>query len=190
MPHGSVRAFLALSVAGSAYWLLAHPTSLESRALPTHLGAALPIALGYYFAHRSQAAGAALAKRAGPAPLWLPAGSIRVLLVLGFIVAAGFHVAGVIGAHQGFGGLAPILGEVGLFFVGQLWKAVSSRMKQSQTRAGIARRLADVTALLGILSGVGLVLVHCVPTLPVPDGVRAAFARAFPLVIAFYFGAR
>lgn len=189
MPHGSVRAFLALSVAGSAYWLLAHPTSLESRALPTHLGAALPIALGYYFAHRS-AVSSPLATRSGPSPLWLPAGSIRVLLVLGFVVAAGFHVAGVFGAHQGFAGLAPILGELGLFFVGQLWKALSSRLKQNEARVGVVRRLGDVSALIGVLSGVGLVLVHCVPSLPVPENVRAVFARAFPLVIAFYFGAR
>src|SRR5262245_2735760 len=91
LPRGSIRGFLALCVAGTAYWLIAHPARLADGALPAYLGATLPLALAYYFAHRSSGYGdgpGGLARRSAP-PLWLPQGTVRTLLVLGFVAAVG-----------------------------------------------------------------------------------------------------
>lgn len=79
LPGGSVRALLALCVAGTiAAALLLCP----ERQVPYYSQNVLFIILGHYFAARKQTSPAA---DAGPPPLYLPRGSIRLLLTAGFV---------------------------------------------------------------------------------------------------------
>jgi hypothetical protein len=82
LPAGSVRALLALMIFGAIWaWLLLR-ADFE---VPQYLQNLLFIIMGHYFAAR-QTAGPQ--REPGPPPLFLPRGSIRLLLVGGFIVVA------------------------------------------------------------------------------------------------------
>lgn len=192
LPRGSVRAVLALAVAGTTYWLLAHPSLLSNDALPPYLAGALPLVLAYYFAARSNAApdGAPKEKGLRGRPLWLPGGTIRALLALGFFVAAGFYAFGV-GAQNLLGSkVGPFLLEVAVFLAGQLSRAVLDRVTKDKPAPAWRVLFGDVKAIVAILSAAGLVLVHTLPDGTLPAALQDAFAKAFPLVISFYFGAR
>ncbi|MFO0619245.1 MAG: hypothetical protein U0414_42045 [Polyangiaceae bacterium] len=190
LPRGSVRALLALCVAGTTYWLVAHPSLLVGDALPPYLVGALPIVLAYYFAQRASGADPASPARAGSRPLWLPGGTVRVLLAVGFFVAAGFYLFGVGVSNVTQSKLAPFLFEVGIFLAGQLSRAVLERLTKGKPPAPWRVLFDDVKALVALLAAAGLVLVHTLPETALPESVRGVFAKVFPLVISFYFGAR
>jgi hypothetical protein len=81
-PAGSVRAFMALLVFGTLWGMLLVRPGME---LPDYLRDVLFIILGHYFAVRGRA-GAGEAP--GPPPLYLPRGSIRLVLIAGFVATA------------------------------------------------------------------------------------------------------
>lgn len=83
LPSGSIRALLALLIFGTAWSLLIFQPDVE---LPDYLRDLLFIIMGHYFATRKRA-GADV--EAGPPPLYLPKGSVRILLILGSIATAG-----------------------------------------------------------------------------------------------------
>jgi hypothetical protein len=82
LPAGSVRALLALIVFGTIWaWLLLN----EDYEVPQYLQNLLFIIMGHYFAARHET------KRdeaGGPPPLFLPVGSVRLILLGGFVAVA------------------------------------------------------------------------------------------------------
>ena len=82
-PAGSVRALMALLVFGTIWALLVLRPDHE---IPEYLRDLLFIILGHYFAVRSRPA--ATDEEPGPPPLFLPRGSVRLLLIAGFVGAA------------------------------------------------------------------------------------------------------
>lgn len=91
LPKGSVRALVTLTTAGIC-WLLI----LREKPVPDHLLGLLLAVIGYYFGFRRSGAtvpatatlGEDGGTRAVVQPLFLPGGSIRFLLIAGFLVAA------------------------------------------------------------------------------------------------------
>lgn len=84
LPHGSVRALLALLItAGIWAWLYKRP-DME---VPSYLRDLMFIIMGHYFASRHAPSSNEVG---GPPPLWLPAGSVRTILVGGFLFIGAF----------------------------------------------------------------------------------------------------
>src|SRR5437868_26735 len=82
LPSGSIRALLAVLVFATVWCsLLVRPT----QEIPDYLGDLLFIIMGHYFAARRRAAED---PEPGPPPLFLPRGSIRLLLIAGSVVVA------------------------------------------------------------------------------------------------------
>ncbi len=87
LPQGSIRA-LSTFIVSAAAWLL----MLSGRAVPVYVFSLLLTVISYYFGFRKKAGAAAsriydVAARAN-APLFLPAGVIRFVLIAGFAVCA------------------------------------------------------------------------------------------------------
>jgi amino acid transporter len=79
-PQGSIRAVLALMVAGLVCALMLIPAGDKPTPIPAYLLYLLFLVLGHYFAARGSARGQPDAW--GRQPLWLPRGSIRLILLL------------------------------------------------------------------------------------------------------------
>ncbi|HEY8503365.1 MAG TPA: hypothetical protein VIL46_02205 [Gemmataceae bacterium] len=79
LPRGSVRAILALQIVG-LFWLLLLLPPEHRIPIPLNLYFLLSLVLIFFVSHGRTIAGA---NSDGPSPLFLPAGSIRVLIVLG-----------------------------------------------------------------------------------------------------------
>src|SRR5271154_2166192 len=82
LPSGSVRALLAILIFAATWGLLVVRPSQE---VPDYLRDLLFIIMGHSFAVRRRAG---QAEKIGPPPLYLPRGSVRLLLVLGSLAAA------------------------------------------------------------------------------------------------------
>src|SRR4051812_1041118 len=119
LPAGSIRALLAILVFGTIWGLLA---LRPAREVPDFLRDLLFIILGHYFASRRRVD---RGDEPGPSPLFLPKGSIRLLLVGGCVgVAALLYSRGQLttpGRHQG----VVTLWLVGGFLLGVALHAVS-----------------------------------------------------------------
>lgn len=181
LPGGSVRALLALGVVGTVCGLLLRD---PSRALPEHLESLLFVVLGHYFAARGSAP---VDATAGPPPLWLPRGSVRLLLVAALVTV------GVMLGRQG--GVESMRGVITLvlvfaFLLGMLITRVARWVRR---RVGGGRVLQDMSAIVG-LAAVGLLAAQAfVGVLPGLDAL--AFGRIGPEqalagLVGFYFGAR
>src|SRR5205814_4470984 len=84
---GSVRAMLALIIFGGIWaWLALRPMS----EVPPYLQNLMFIIMGHYFAARSRSG-----SDGSPPPLYLPRGTVRTMLVIGF-----FAVTGLLFYHQ------------------------------------------------------------------------------------------
>src|SRR4051812_273389 len=79
LPSGSVRALLAVAIFATTWGLLLFRPAQE---VPDYLGDLLFIIMGHYFAARNRPA---RDREPGPAPLYLPRGSVRLILVLGCV---------------------------------------------------------------------------------------------------------
>src|ERR1700712_3201186 len=82
MPAGSVRAVLAVMIFATVWGLLAFDPSRE---VPDYLRDLLFVIMGHYFATRKKSAHDADdgKSEAGPPPLFLPNGTVRLVLVAG-----------------------------------------------------------------------------------------------------------
>jgi len=86
LPRGSIRAGVAVAMAFSSWFLI-----VLDKPVPAYLFSLLLAIIGYYFAFRAKIKAAqsrifdAAAER--EEPLFLPAGVIRALLILGFVVS-------------------------------------------------------------------------------------------------------
>jgi hypothetical protein len=188
LPAGSVRALLAVLVFATVWGMLLMKPSQE---VPDYLSDLMFVIMGHYFATRKRtAAVAALGEEPGPPPLFLPRGSIRLILAAGSAAVAAVLYQRV-----------TTLLLVGGFLIGVILNALigwwQARVKRTY------RSIEDAQAISAI--GAGVVLVALVwnrmfPIVPT-DQVDAVFnvwghlGRLGPehllaAVIGFYFGSR
>lgn len=182
MPAGSVRALVALSVFGTSMTQL-----VLGRVVDPTLWLVTIVVLLYYFAARQGAASepsvasSGAGARRGPPPLWLPRGSVRALLFLGFAGTAGY-----LGWQWYESGTHPIdeaaffpLLALCSFFLGVLFRGAF----------GVARfpLLDDGKALLALAAAAAVVVVY---------GLQVDFEgiehvqRATLSFVIFYFSSR
>ncbi len=182
LPSGSVRALLALAVVGTVCGLLLRA---PERPLPEHLENLLFVVLGHYFAARAKAAED---PAGGPGPLYLPRGSVRVLLVLALLgVGAAVVQQGGLQAHRGLFTLLLVFG----FLLGLLMTRVADWFQRR--RPGHSRWFDDLRALIG-LAAVGALALHAfVGVLPGPEVVSfgsLGVEQGLAGLVGFYFGSR
>jgi hypothetical protein len=79
LPEGSVRAVLAVAIFATIWVLLVRKPEQE---VPDYLRDLLFIIMGHYFASRRRSS---TAPSSGPGPLFLPKGTIRLILFSGFV---------------------------------------------------------------------------------------------------------
>lgn len=195
LPEGSVRALLAVAIFATIWVLLVQHPREE---VPDYLRDLLFIVMGHYFASRRRG----LAEpEPGPAPLYLPRGSIRFVLFAGFAAVAVLlyrsghlldpaHNAGVVTLLLVAGFLLGVL----LARVGDWWKDRGHE---------IPRWIEDVKAIVAIVAALALIALVwnrfdpiLIPRRPaVFDGVPLRFGRYGPehllgAVVGFYFGSR
>jgi hypothetical protein len=195
LPSGSVRAVLALMVFGAIWGLLLARPDQE---IPDYLRDLLFIILGHYFAVRGRADGA---PEPGPPPLFLPVGTVRLVLIAGFAaVAVVLHRRGQVlplGSHPG----AVTLILVGGFLLGVVMRKVASWWQGRGRR--LPRFVEDLRAAVALVAAAVLVLLvwnRFAPFLPRPrpgvfDNLRLEFGTYGPehiaaAVVGFYFGSR
>ena len=197
LPNGSVRALLALLVCGAIWGLL---WLRPDKAVPDYLQNLMFIILGHYFASRGHSE--ADAADAGPPPLYLPRGTVRWALVLGFVAVAGLLLHHQRMAVRDATGVRPTHAAVTLILVtGFLLGVVVARLRARLARRGRRppRILEDVRASVALIAGALLVLI-LFGVLSLPDtGTPAEVHRwmvkyrvedVLAAVVGFYFGSR
>jgi hypothetical protein len=194
LPAGSVRALLAIMVIGTiGALLLLHEENPQP--IPLYLYYLLFLILGSYFAARSHRHVAPGAHEKHP--LHLPRGTLRFLMIVGFIGVIGW---GIYSDPKFLDRLSPPVADqpwlpviiVGAFFAGILIARVADRVFGGP--AGIPPWFQDLLAWVALLAMLGLVsevIIRLVinPTLSQPlnlppwEGILGA-------LVAFYFGLR
>lgn len=182
LPAGSVRALIALGVVGTVCGLLARDPDRE---LPEHLETLLFVVLGHYFAARGQAPDD---PAGGPGPLWLPRGSVRLLLVAA-LIGVGVLVSqqGGLQAHRGLFTLVLVFG----FLLGMLLTRVARWWRRRRARP--SRWFEDLRAVIGLVAVTALAVHAFVDVLPGPDVVsfgRLGAEQGLAGLVGFYFGSR
>lgn len=197
LPNGSVRAVLALLVCGSIWALL---WLRPDQAVPDSLQNLMFIILGHYFATRGQSEADGAVQ--GPPPLYLPRGTVRWALVLGFAAVAWLllreqriAVRDATGARPSHAAVTLIL--VGGFLLGVIVARIRARLARRGRRP--PRLLEDVRAAVALAAGVLMVLI-LFGLLSLPDtGTAASVQRwlvkyrvedVLAAVVGFYFGSR
>jgi hypothetical protein len=196
LPAGSVRALMAVGVFATVWGLLLVDPSRE---VPDYLRDLLFIIMGHYFASRRRADSSA--EEPGPPPLYLPRGSVRLLLVAGCAaVAVVLYRRGRLTALEGNPGAVTLL-LVGGFFLGVALSAAGHWWKgRGHTTP---RFVEDARALVSMAAAVALVVLvwnRLFPFFP-PEQVDASFSQWVRLgrygpehvlaaVVGFYFGSR
>ena len=187
IPPGSVRALLALCVVFVSCWLM-----VQGDEPPLAVSEALFTALGYYFATRARVGLSKdelrerqeeFGEEAELRPLFLPRGSIRVIILISFVAVAACVVS-----RWGCAKVATCttLLLVLAFFAGQALKylVLWLRPRRKQHRIGL---FEHVKAAIGILVAAAFVAMY------VSGYYRAASPRlhkVFLGFIIFYFGSR
>jgi hypothetical protein len=183
LPEGSVRAALAFGLFGTIWAMI---VSRPDQDVPDYLRDLLFIIMGHYFAARKRVA---IVSPAGPGALYLPRGTVRILLFAGFVVV------GVVLFQQGRF-VKPMANPavVTLMLVaGFLLGVLAARVGDMWTDRGhhVPRWVEDAKALLAIFAAVGLVLL----TWNHLDAAQLHVGSYGPehllgAVIGFYFGSR
>jgi hypothetical protein len=196
LPAGSVRALLTLMVLGTVWALLALPPEKELH-VPLYLHYLTFLVIGSYFGTRS------VNREAGESPpLYLPRGSVRLIIILGFVAVIAW------GAYQNPGFLnrmtpsleqlseQPLLPLVifGAFFVGVIISALAHMVLAGPL--GLPAWYQDLQAWVSLLAvlGLGAEVIYQLVILP---GLEPESAMKLPHwqgilsgIVAFYFGAR
>jgi hypothetical protein len=183
---------MALLIFG-ALWavLLLHP----DQEVPEYLNDLLFIILGHYFAVRGRQEPA---REVGPAPLFLPRGSVRIMLVVGFIATAVLlHRQGrllAIGQNPAVVTLFLVFGFLLGVLTHQLWLRLAGRDRP------LPRRLEDLRALLSLTAAVFLVLLVWDQFRPPTEqwglsqinvGLgKIGLSHLSTAIVGFYFGSR
>ena len=194
LPAGSIRAANILVVVGITCALILNPRDIEI-AIPAYLIYLLFLILGHFFASH----GTTIARRDSgqPSPLYLPGGSVRLLVVFALVATIGWKLSqNPDGLRKQFELSLEALQEqpylpvviLGAFLAGVVLRSIVGRNNPPQW-------LQDFEAWVSLIALVGLgiaAVIHLVvtasleiPWLPLPtwEGVLGA-------VIAFYFGER
>jgi len=177
LPAGSVRAAVALFLCAGVWTSI-----LRGIEVPEALRDILLAVLGYYFARRACATDAPAVVQPSPrrrfAPLYLPRGAIRFVVVLGFaaVIAAIFIRRISVPA-----GNVLLLALIGSFLAGELARRIFPRrgvlIEHLQNLKAVAVLIAATVLTVSLIAGVGGLL---------PDPVPWTCACA----IGFYFGTR
>ncbi len=190
LPGGSVRAALALAIVFSIIALIYLEPDLG---VPNYLQNLMFIIMGHYFAARHKYDPVS---GGGPPPLWLPKGSVRVLMMFGFV-----GVAVALG-HEGRASIAQPNQAVWtlLLVVGFFFGVVLSHALAWLSRRGMRppRLVEDVRSLLSLGAALLLVAYLFQPRI----GALASLAEyrdvvdrhrggeILSTVVGFYFGSR
>jgi hypothetical protein len=194
-PSGSVRAALAILIFATTWGLLVLRPALEA---PDYLRDLLFIIMGHYFATRRRVDSA---ESPGPPPLYLPRGSVRLVLLVGCAAVAGllFHRGELTRPEQNPGVLTLLL--IGGFLLGVVLSAITSWWRECGHTP--PRAIEDFKAIITIIAALvltGLIWNRLFPVYP-PAQIDATFARwlhlgrfrpenALAAVVGFYFGSR
>ena len=193
IPPGSVRALMALFVVFVTCWLM-----VRGEDVPPAVSEALFTVLAYYFATRAHVkvmeAAQALEAAAGddskpqpelaaPTPLYLPHGTIRVLIILAFVGVAAYLVR-----TEGKDGLlsATTLLLVFAFFAGQAVKWVMKWRRRGKPKQPVGA-FEHVKAGVGVAVGLAFVALYVTGYYKEAPPQTHKFFLAF---IIFYFGSR
>jgi hypothetical protein len=182
LPAGSVRALLALGVVGTVCGLIVRDSG---KPLPDHLESLLFVVIGHYFAARGQAA---VDPANGPPPLFLPRGSVRLLLVAALITVGVivFRQDGILALR----GLFTLI-LVFAFLLGLLLARITRWI--ARRRSTPSRWFSDLQALVGLLAVGALAVQLFVGVFPGPEALgvgRIGVEQGLAGLIGFYFGAR
>ena len=196
LPSGSVRALLAMLIFATAGYLLVLRPGQD---VPDYLRDLLFIIMGHYFAVRSRSAPE---REAGPGPLYLPNGSVRILLVLGVVATAAIlYRGGELTAPGRNPGVLTLLLIGGFLALGVALNAVFSWWKDRGHRP--SRVIEDLRAIVSMAAAVLLVALvanrvyHVVPQ-PRIDAMTAGWLHlgrfgpenVLAAVVGFYFGSK
>ena len=199
LPAGSIRALLAVLVFATVWAMLLVRPSQE---VPDYLSDLMFVIMGHYFATRKRSADTSVSgDEVGPPPLYLPRGSIRMILAAGSAaVAVVLYQRGVLTRVDRNPGVTTLLLIAG-FLIGVVLNTLVGWWRSRVNRGH--RAIEDMQALVAI--GAGLALVALVwnrlfPIVP-PGEVDAVFqgwghlGRLGPehllaAMIGFYYGSR
>lgn len=191
-PSGSVRALIALIVFATVWVLLVRTPDRE---VPEYLRDLVFIILGHYFAVRGRQEAVA---EPGPSPLYLPRGSVRLVLVAGFGASAVvLYRQGKLGAVDRSPAAVTLVLVAG-FLLGvllrQLWVWLRGEGRQ------LPRLAEDARAFVSLAAAVFLAVVvwdDCLPGFPrwglasIPIGLgKIGLPHVTAALVGFYFGSR
>jgi hypothetical protein len=186
---------MALLVFGSLWGILLLRPGVE---LPTYLNDLLFIILGHYFAVRGRAGAG---EEPGPPPLYLPRGSVRLVLIAGFVVTAVLlQRQGRIAAIDKDPGVVTLL-LVGGFLLGVVIQQIA--VWWSGKGHPTPRIFEDARAAVSLLAALALVLIVWDQAFPFLPRTRAGALHELKLglgrlgpadvtaaIVGFYFGSR
>jgi len=195
LPAGSIRAVLAILVFGTVWALLLVRPTAE---IPDHLRDLLFIIMGHYFATRHRAAED---PEPGPPPLFLPRGSVRLILIAGSIA-----VAVLLFRHGQLTALDRNPAVVTLLLVGGflLGVAMNAAMSWWRNRGHRTPRIVEDVRAIVSLAAAGLLIFlvwnRLQPLVPpgeidqlIPPGIHLGHLgpeQILAAVVGFYFGSR
>ena len=179
LPKGSIRSGVALLAAFSCWWLI-----LINWPVPSYLFSLLLTVMGYYFGFRTKMKEAESrildATARAETPLHLPAGSIRAVLVLGFLLS------GVVAyAH---GRLRELLYmEFWIILAGLVLGVLLNRGLSGPTRSVFRLMFNHVKGAVVLAAGIGLFFLFVSGLYREADPVPMVLLCA---VVSFYYGSR
>jgi hypothetical protein len=198
LPAGSVRALLALGVLGLMWGVALRQQSGET----PPLGKKLPLAFVYLqflmvliLAHFFAAHGSTIGRRVSNwSPLGLPRGSVRLILLAGYLGLAAFLYR--TQPKLEFPDSGPFVVMVGLLITGFFAGHVLTGIMRVLGRGRLPDWFVDFQAWVALVSlfGLGaLVLIHVFINPTVPEGVKIdipTLESILGALVGFYFGAR
>ncbi|MBN2128003.1 MAG: zinc ribbon domain-containing protein [Sedimentisphaerales bacterium] len=178
LPRGSVRAVATLATAGSAWILI-----LAEQPVPGYVLSLLLTIIGYYFGFRQKLRGAESrildASARIQEPLYLPGGSIRLLLIVGFAACGVLLAARRQMTDPVYLEFFIILaGLVGGYFFARLFA-----VNLATPVAGFVNHLKGAVVLGATIALAALLLIGLYPD-------RAHLGLGLACAISFYFGSR
>ena len=195
LPEGSIRALLAIAIFGTIWVMLSRRPYEE---IPDYLRDLLFIVMGHYFASRRRVVGA---ESPGPGPLFLPRGSIRVVLFGGFaVVAVLLYRRGRLldpGANPGVVTLMLVVGfllGVALARVGAWWRDRGHRVPRwIEDGKALVAMAAALVLIVMVWNRYDPILISRRPlalTGPFPRIGTYGTEHVVSAIVGFYFGSR
>jgi hypothetical protein len=181
LPRGSVRAIMALALLGILWAIM-----LMGREIPLPLAFVTLVILGHYFGVRGAEAPGGEGAPGSKPPLYLPRGSVRTLIVLGFAGVGAFLW------HEGRLEITPqstvftLFVLAAAFLAGFLLRKIADFVTRG--RMTTPRRWYENLKAIVALSATVLFVLACVLGTGGPREQNIALVSA-PLIV-FYFGSR